>query len=288
MSFADWLTGLLCAWAWCVCGARPGVDMDSIKQSTSHAVSESQGWACTDFVGGRNKLHGNKRGTRPWKLYFLCICPGGVHNPAPVDFYARFDKNGNPHSRIKFCTVCPVNCLRIKRDRMAPNPLRLFANWTTTRKKFGRNRGKIYEAANEWFEAQGCLEDGKPFDSNSGRRALAGWLSKTHTPYHEGFEIHQDLPDVWSAYQPNCQKSSFGRRTQSKDPTVATAALRRFAWMLGRGARARVKHLDLQSKLMVAFLESNGQAMLAQSVVAQHRQQHGDDESDEEEKSDFD
>ena len=48
--------------------------------------------------------------------------------------------------------------------------------------------------------------------------------------------------------------------------------------MCGRGPRARTKGLDLGAKLMVGFLESNGQAMLAQQIVAQHKQVHGDED----------
>ena len=163
---------------------------------------------------------------------------------------------------------------------MAPDlPLRLFSKWGTKGRHFGsRNHGDITALANAWFAAQGALDDNMPYDSNSGRRALAGWLQETHTPYHEGFEIHSDLYDVWINYQPNCQKSNFSRRTQSRDPHVATAALRRFAYMLGRGPQARVLGLDLSSKLMVGLLESNGQAMLAQQIVAQHKQVHGNED----------
>ena len=86
---------------------------------------------------------------------------------------------------------------------------------------------------------------------------------------------------MWVNYQPNCPKSHFSRRTQSRDPPIATAALRRFAWMLGRGARARRQGLDLGTKLMIGLLESSGQAMLAQAIVAQHDQRRAVDEDDE-------
>ena len=82
---------------------------------------------------------------------------------------------------------------------------------------------------------------------------------------------------MWIEYQPNCQKSHFSRRTQSRDPHVATAALRRFAYLLGRGPRAKVRGLDLSAKLMLGLLESNGQALLAQQIVTQHRQRNGDE-----------
>ena len=51
-------------------------------------------------------------------------------------------------------------------------------------------------------------------------------------------------------------------------------------YLCGRGPRARVKDLDLGSKLMVGFLESNGQALLAQQIVAAHKLQHGDDKDE--------
>jgi hypothetical protein len=92
--------------------------------------------------------------------------------------------------------------------------------------------------------------------------------------------IHCFLHDVWVNYQPNCPKSHFSRRTQSRDPYIATAALRRFAWLLGRGARARKQGLDLGTKLMIGLLESNGQAMLAQSIVAHHQQTQPDSDED--------
>ena len=283
MSLVLWLSGFLAAWSWCICGARPGCDLDSVKKSTDHTLSPDQGWACTEFVGGRNKLHGNLRGTRPWAQYYTCLCPGGVHKHVPAGFHLSLDRNGNPTRPVRFPTQCPINVLALKESLMAPDlPLRLFAKWGTKSGRYcSRNHGDVTMLANAWFAAQGALDDNHPYDSNSGRRALAGWLQVTHTPYHEGFEIHSDLYDVWINYQPNCQKSNFSRRTQSRDPHVASAALRRFAYLLGRGPQARVRGLDLSSKLMVGLLESNGQALLAQQIVAQHKQVNGDEDEEE-------
>ena len=193
LSLMEWMTGALCAWTWCICGARPGCDIDSVKKSEDHTISVDQGWACTEFVGGRNKLHGNKRGSRPWAQYYICLCPGGVHDPAPDGFYATIQNDGNSRFQPNFCTICPLNWLVVKQARMAPEPLRLFAKWTTKRKRFGENHGKVIKIANRWFRAQGADEGGMDYQSNSGRRALAGWLQKTHAPYHEGFEVHADL-----------------------------------------------------------------------------------------------
>ena len=229
LSLMDWITGQLGAWTWTITGSRPNVDVKSLKESVDHTLSRDQGWACTEFVGGRNKLHGNKRGTRPWAQYYVCMCPGGRHKPVPRNYYVLIKNNGSPRMNPRFPTCCPINSLELKRQMMRPKPLRLFAKWTTKRKRFGQNHGNVTAVANSWFDAQQTLEGGKPYDSNSGRRALANWLQRTHTPYNEGFEIHGDLHQVWVNYQPNCQKSEFARRTQSRDPHVATAALRRFA-----------------------------------------------------------
>ena len=77
---------------------------------------------------------------------------------------------------------------------------------------------------------------------------------------------------VWRKnYQPSVARSSYDLRDQSTDVRLATAALRRFQQMLGRGLKADLKvRLDLPSALMVKFLESQGQALMAQSVVEAH------------------
>lgn len=280
MSFADWLSGYLSGWSWGIFGCRPNIDIGSLKQSSQTTISHPQSWACTEFEGGRNKLHGQKRGGRPWAQYYICLCPGGVHKQLPAEFGKCLDKAGNPTEPIHFPTYCPLNVLALK-DQLTRGPLRIFAKWTGGSREFGqRNHGSIPDLANRWFAAQGAQEDNTPYSSNAGRRSCARWLQETHTPYHEGFEVHGDLYDVWINYQPNCQKSNFARRTQSRDPHVATAALRRFAYLLGRGPRARVRNLDLSTKLMLGFLESNGQALLAQQIVEQHRQQSSSQDDD--------
>ena len=89
----------------------------------------------------------------------------------------------------------------------------------------------------------------------------------------EGHEIHGDLPEVWVTYQPTVPRTSFARRTQSLDPLIATAALRRFARYIGRGARAVAPAgLSLEASMMLAFMESQGQALLAQRVMDEHTQ----------------
>ena len=201
------------------------------------------------------------------------------------------------------------------------------------------NWGDPAKLAIDFFSYQSTLPDGVRFNHNAGRRSLAAWLDSAHAPYHEGFELHGDLFKVWRVnYQPSVARSDFCEREQSLDPRVqgptsiysrihcsyiyrkfsynyiqshykdlpthvATAALRRFQQMLGRGMHADIDvqgeismpvnrnitvltqhlfrksrrncnimpvfpaRLDLPSALMVRFLESQGQALLAQETV---------------------
>ena len=274
LSLALWINGLLAAWAWAVYGCRPRVDMSSLKKSDKHVLSKDQRWGLTEFLGGRNKLHEKKSGTRPWSMWYVCLCPGGIHKDPPREFFKTFGKYGNPSEKPKFCTICPLNALKLKIQLTKKGlKMHLFSQWATKYKCFAkRNHGSMADVAIDWFEAQGALDDNTRYCTNSGRRACARWLQETHAPYHEGFEIHGDLYGTWINYQPNCMKSNFCRREQSRDPHVATAPLRRFAYMIGRGYRVKEKGLDLSTKLMLGLLESNGQALLAQSIVERHKQ----------------
>jgi hypothetical protein len=64
-----WCTHYLCFWDTMVSGYRARVDMDKIKLSERHDHDWTQGWQKTDLVGGRSKLSGKKKGTRPWSCY---------------------------------------------------------------------------------------------------------------------------------------------------------------------------------------------------------------------------
>ena len=75
-SLPKFMSGLLCCWTWAVLGCRPRVDMDSLKRSEEHTLSLEQGWFATSFEGGRNKLCGTKKGSRPWNGYRRTqLCP---------------------------------------------------------------------------------------------------------------------------------------------------------------------------------------------------------------------
>ena len=117
VSFALWVTGLIAAWCWAVWGCRPNVDMNSLKKSIVHDHNHEQGWASTAYSGGRNKLAGNKKGSRPWSAFFVCMCPGGKHQTIPENWEWTLDADGNPQGQIPFPTECPLNCCELKRRR---------------------------------------------------------------------------------------------------------------------------------------------------------------------------
>ena len=276
-TLAKWFSGLIAAWLWAVLGNRPQVDMTDIKNSEEHTLALDQGWGCTAMVKGRNKLCDRKKGTRPWNAYYLCLCPGGKHQPIPADYEWTFNRDGQPHADPTFCTSCPLNAVSFKIRRWGGalgNP-RVLAKWIKSKVGFGSNWGEPVKLATEWLALVGVTPPpGLCFSTNGGRTCLGNWLTEVHAPFHEGHEIHGDLPEVWVTYQPTVPRTSFARRTQSKDPIIATAALRRFARYIGCGARAVAPEgLSLEARMMMAFMESQGQALLAQRVV--HEQTQG-------------
>ena len=212
-------------------GCRSGVDIKSLKEATQHTINLKEGWATTAYKNGRNKLAGKKKGTRPWNCYFICLCPNGKHVPVGTDWAWNIAPNGNPRTPPTFPTECPLNCLRVKEIRGSDDGFQLFSKWSKTPQNWSSNHGDVIGLANRWFRAQGAAHpSGSDYDSNSGRKCLANWLQETNTPYHEGFEVHGDLYDVWSKnYQPSLPYSDFCRRPQSTEPRLATTALRRFA-----------------------------------------------------------
>jgi len=273
---AKWITGLLACWCWALWGCRPRCDLDSLKTSHQHTVNPVQGWASTAYDGGRNKLSGKKSGTRPWSAFFVCMCPGGQHQSVPEDFEYTFDEYGHPQMEITFCTVCPLNCLDIKSRKPVDGHWNVFSKWTKTTRAWVSNHGKVAELARSWItDAQDCGPgDGLEYCTNSGRMALAGWLEDLHAPYHEGFQIHGDLQDVWRKYQPGLPDSNYAVRSQCTNARIATAALRRFQHSCGRGIRAQIQNAgiqnDLSALLMVGLLESQGQTLLAQTIVGRY------------------
>ena len=86
LSFPEFLLGLLCCWDSCVFGLRPNVDTNKVKKSEDHDINANEGYGWTEMLGGRSKLHGQKRGTRPWKVYRVCTCKDNhASPPEPIE-----------------------------------------------------------------------------------------------------------------------------------------------------------------------------------------------------------
>ena len=228
MSLMRWSVGLLISWDWTIAGSRGREDLKRIKNSTDHVIDAENGIGSTGFVEGRSKLSGRKRNSRPWRAFRKCLCPDGKHKPVPAYFKHRIQADGNPRTEPPYCTNCPVAAMELvslKQD----NDVQLYRKWFTNKRDGGRftetNVGDCPKEANEWFRAQEVADEAG-FSSNSGRMALAGWLSETKTTYEKGFEIHGDLWPTWQgSYQPDCENpTGFKRRTQSTNPKIATAA----------------------------------------------------------------
>ena len=248
MSYVEYCQGLLAAWAWGVQGARSKEDMSRIKNGDNHGFDAVDGYAWTSYKGGRSKLAMRKAGTRPWRLWLVCMCPGGQHIRLPEDVEYALDKDGNFYKglvKISWCTSCPVNAhefmLRSQwnvsngdiDELMSWRYARLFRKWKQLGGYGKTNNGDPIDLAFRWFRSQGLAAD---WDSNSGRKSLAKWLHRLQVPYHEGFQLHGDLEEVWGGYyQKKLPKSGYGERRQSNDAVIATRALRRFATWCGRG-----------------------------------------------------
>ena len=271
-TYAKWVTGLIAAYCWAVFGCRSGVDLDSLKKSTTTTISNREGYAATAYKAGRNKLSGKKRGTRPWTAYFLCNCPNGKHKPVNEDTAKyHFDAVGNCTEPISWCTECPVNAVQFKiyRAQKTGKPMRLFSQWFKTPRNYASNHGSVVQLAIDWLLVQGGGGD-RPYDTNAGRSSLAAWCGELKVPYHQSFEIHGDLFDVWSEnYQPSVCYSDFARRKQSTSPRTCTAALRRLQHFFGRSPIPNVPEMTLAERLHVATLRSQGEHLLVEQVMAE-------------------
>jgi len=284
MMFPEWVSGNLAAWSWAVFGCRSGCDMTSLKESTVHNINLKDGWACTAYKNGRNKLCGKLKGTRPWNCYFVCLCPAGKHQPiSPQWAKDAFHPDGSLKFPPDFCTSCPLNCFQLKLLRAGKRPMYLFGKWTKTPQNYTSwCHGSPVNLAIRWLDAQGCSTD-TPYHTNAGRKSCAGMLDVTETPFPQGFEIHGDNPDVWQEnYQPGLPWSEFSRRTQSPDPRIATVALRRFAHYFGRDKKPESlpEAKSLSDMLMMAFLRQQGQSDLIDRTVREYKRVYGsqDDE----------
>ena len=232
LSLAQFCTSLICCWHSHVCGLRPNEDIKRAKESVDHDVNPNEGYAWTSLVGGRSKLHLQKRNTRPWKIYEVCCCAGGPsHHTSPPD-NLDLDDDGNPRNQQQpvWNTCCPVAAMEFLRFCQG-DPIKVYAKWFVSQKTYGRqNVGDVPTAANNWLVDQGIPG---PFDRNSGRKSLGRWLDYLRVPYKEAMQIHGDLESVWrNHYQDTLLKSGLKTREQSAHPDDATKALQRFAaWL---------------------------------------------------------
>ena len=271
MSLLEYSRGLLLFWCWGVIGSRSAEDLKRIKDGDAHGFDLDAGWAWTKFKGGRCKLAMKKAGTRPWRAWFVCLCPGGKHQRVQRDIEFCMDREGNPKCEVKYFTGCPVACHElIVRCHWMDNfgrpgqdevhsHVRIFNTWTTRRRWTAKGNGPVdlVSLAFEWMAAQGL---DAVFDRNAGRKALSAWCQKLRIPYDESVQLHGDTENVWGgSYQKQMPPSGYKERRQSNDAAIATVALRKFALLLcGRGMAWKPK-LCRQERFICAFLEAKGE-----------------------------
>ena len=247
MSLVTFCQGLLAAYDLFIFGLRSTEDVKRVKKSVTHHHHWTNGWQATEFKGGRAKLCGTKKGTRPWRIWRTCHCPGKHHVRPPPTFFAEIRKDGNPRCAVKWCTVCPVAAVEFIFSLQADSTKRCYAKWLDSGRMGASNIGDVPAVAINWFVNQGAVTDANRYDRNAGRKSLGRWCGSLHVPYPESFQIHGDLPDTWASYQDDLPKSSFNHRRQSRDPKIATKGLRRFANYLGRGRKLKLT-LEMNSR----------------------------------------
>ena len=237
MCFMRHCIGFLTSHDLFIFGLRSTEDMRRVKLSSRHDYDWDAGWACTSFLGGRCKLAGVKKGTRPWKIWRVCHCPG-KHVRPPAMFVVG--KDGNPTSPLNWSSTCPVAVQEFLFSYQWKKKRHCYVKWLKSGRMGASNVKDVAGTAISWMNHQ--LEKTTGYNRNSGRKSLARWCSHLNVKYHESFQIHGDLAEVWSkSYQPDMEPSDFKGRSQSADPMKATLALRRFANLLGRGVKAKPK-----------------------------------------------
>ena len=270
MPLMVWVVGEVAAWDWGVCGLRSQEDLDRVKHSPRHYLNVKERWHASKFDNGRSKLHGTKKGTRPWWVFRVCLCPGQRHISPPEDFGEVIDKDGNPTVEVKWNTNCPIACIQLYTGMLKPQHRRMYPQWLP---KSGRvaprlNHNSIVGLAIDWFIAQGTCTKQVPYDTNAGRKSLARWCRHLNISYKESFEIHGDLFQTWSEHYEDSipGTSSMDRREQSRNPDVATKALCRLANWLGRGKRVKPK-LSRHERYLHEHMELMGQALRAHQIA---------------------
>ena len=236
MSLVSFCQGGLANWHWNVIGSRSHCDLDKLKNSHEHHFDLPNGVMSTGFPGGRSKLPLAKKGTREWRGWVLCICPGGKHVSPPQDL--RLNKKGNPASPLprNLCTTCPIVCAEVLLNAQSEfDEKRLYRRWKRKGGFEKNNIGNVVNIARRWLHHQGVMDWSEPFDTNSGRKALALWSHTVGAVYPQVVHLCGDLEVVWrDHYQPSLPPCGQQIREQSTNPLVATAALQLFRSFLGR------------------------------------------------------
>ena len=274
-SFLKFTTGVRYAYDCFIFGLRAKEDVSRVKKSRSHFLRPAAGWMSTEFLGGRCKCEI----ARPWKLYTVCFCPGGVHISPEEGDHKQLDKEGNPKVDFKWHSTCPLATFEFQQQ---------FED------AIGRRYAKLNQAGNaftvvneadppavaiDWFVTQGVCDPQARFSHNSGRKCLANLLSKCVIPYPQGFEIHADRHSVWQRdYQPDCLSvAGFDRRTQHTNPTVCCIALQKIANKFGLGL-FKMQPLNRQEKLTHRLLVKMDDKEEADRIILG---QDGDSEDEE-------
>ena len=257
------LVGMMCSWYTNILGQRPNVDTTKLKKSRDHDIPYDLGYSSTGMLGGRSKLIGLKAGTRPWRCWDVCMCPGGNHTRVPSSL--KLDHDGNPVGDPGFCTTCPVAAKEFIFKFQEEDDKRIFPKWQNGRYTKW-NIADVAKEGNEWLFRQGVGR----YSHNAGRKALSNWLSDLRVCYKEGMQVHGDLESVWrTRYQKDLEPTNYKVRKQSTDPKLATAALRKFASYCGVGKPKEPEEpLSRAEKLNIAVLKALGQGDLAEKIVS--------------------
>ena len=250
----------MCFWDCFGNGIRPREDAKRIKNSVRHKCNNDEGWIATYYK--RCKLTGEKKDNRDWWAFLPCCCPDSKHVAPVLDDRFCIGKDGNPLAgmTVSFHERCPMACLQFV-NLWENGPFRRYPQWKQKGGFGKRNINDVVDTAIKWALAQGVGDPERPFDSNSGRKCLARWLSKFNVWFEEGMDIHGDHPDTWvKNYQPDAELKNpmFKRREQATDPDIATRALRKLVTSLEIAGQPYRPQLSKGEKMQRRMMERMG------------------------------
>ena len=266
MAFIPWLSGLVCCHDVFCNGPRGTEDIDRVKKSREHITNWVQGYVASPYVGGRAKLCGAKSGTRPWWLWTTCFCRGNGHQRPPPEFRFEIAKDGNPRTDVTWTSTCPVAALELLFS-MQDEPRR-YGKFLQSGGFGSSNIGDPVLYAMKWLKAQGIIEDTNAFDHNSGRKCFARIGRAMQLQYPPVFQVVGDLQCVWRGhYDFDLPKSDFAERQQSRDPEIATEAMRTFRLRILKRGRAFLPRMSRAERLQYTALKLQyGEAIANQAL----------------------